>query len=173
MFDNTNRLAGGGQRFEEVECGQQLRPMSLTRKVPPLWLRGRLVDLEIGVADKEGGTGGKLWGLGDFWGRVATAGRTRWIDRPVVSSMSSRRESYVQTRKQRGQKGERGGQTQEWELQTTRGGEKGEGRDQIRSRAVTSRSWNRVTMASGLSALPCSPTPVTAKVRLNVTCAFV
>lgn len=55
---------------------------------------------------------------------------------------------------------------------TARGG-KGEESVEIRSRAVTSRTWNRVTMASGLCTLPCPPTPVTGKVRLNVTCGLV
>lgn len=52
----------------------------------------------------------------------------------------------------------------------TRRERRGSRSDRERSQAHT---WNRVTMASGLLTLPCPPTPVTGKVRLNVTCAFV
>lgn len=106
-------------------------------------------------------------GTGRDSGGVAIVRRTRWIGRQ--GRQRRRGVSYgrvlgvMRMVEEQGEQHEKGGGRHEERKEKV----------EIRSRAVTSHTWNRVTMASGLLTLPCPPTPVTGKVRLNVTCGFV
>lgn len=121
---------------------------------------------ELGSRTRKG-TGRELWGLG-ILGAVAIV-IARSVDRLARLSDVAADCRAVGTE---GECVQGEGNNVKKCKRTARGGRE-ERSVEIRSRAVTSRTWNRVTMASGLCTLPCPPTPVTGKVRLNVTCGFV
>lgn len=108
--------------------------------VRTLGLRGRLADVGIGVADKEGYRTGTL-GSGDSGGgdRMAHS-----VDQSARSLTSPR--SVVLSGGKRMIRGKRKNNMKRARLRLEGRKEKVE----VRSRAVTSHTWNRVTMASGL-----------------------
>lgn len=98
---------------------------------------------------------------------MAIVRRTRWTVRQVVVKRR-RGVSYRRNGWECSQEGSKSTQRRARERHEER-----KEKVETRSRAVTSHTWNRVTMASGLLTLPCPPTPITDKVRLNVTYGFV
>lgn len=157
-----NRLAGVDSKAWAV--GAVLREMSLTRRFEHSDCGDDSWIWELGSRTRKG-TGRKLWGLGILGGGDCEA---HSVDRSASSSTSRGSYRTVWFGRYKNDQGE--------SEQHEKGGGRHEGRKEkveIRSRAVTSRTWNRVTMASGLLTLPCPPTPVTGKVRLNVTSGFV
>ena len=121
------------------------------------------MDLGIGVAGKEGyGTGTLGSGDAGGWRSQGVVGGS--VGKVVNVAEESR--IVVGDEVDQGRKEEL---NEEGEIRQERRKEKVE----MRSRAVTSHTWNRVTMASGLLYASLPTTPVTGKVRLDVTYGFV